>query len=154
MSKRAFLATVVLVWVTTATASMIGNDAAKSDPVLIDPTSLYYGEINSYGIEGYAYDFCYQQNTLGYIVVSRKAAARLERWYAVDDTCTPLSNTLQSNTSNPSQTFEPPVYDSFISSSESSRRVGNCSRPPYKYQKTVRGVLKTYDCTPAMRRGN
>ncbi|MCA6504676.1 MAG: hypothetical protein IM585_10380 [Pseudanabaena sp. M135S2SP2A07QC] len=83
MSKRAFLATVVLVWFTTATASMIGNDAAMSEPVLIDPTSRYYGEINSYRREGYAYDFCYQQNTLGYIVVSRQAAARLERWYAV-----------------------------------------------------------------------
>jgi hypothetical protein len=83
MSKRAFLATVVLMWFTTATVSIIGNDAAISEPVLIAPTSRYYGEINNYGREGYAYDFCYQQNTLGYIVVSRQAAARLERWYAV-----------------------------------------------------------------------
>ncbi|MFN4774910.1 MAG: hypothetical protein ACK6CP_13695 [Pseudanabaena sp.] len=41
MSKRAFLATVVLMWFTTATASIIGNDAAISEPVLIEPTSRY-----------------------------------------------------------------------------------------------------------------
>ncbi len=49
MSKRAFLATVVLMWLTTATASIICNDAAMSEPVLIDPTSRYYGDINNYG---------------------------------------------------------------------------------------------------------
>jgi hypothetical protein len=127
MSKRAFLATVVLVWFTTATASMIGNDAAMSEPVLIDPTSRYYGEINNYGGEGYAYDFCYQQNTLGYIVVSREAAARLVRWYAIDDTCTPpvSANTLQSNSGTSSQIFESPVYDS--ASSRSSKRSKVCN---------------------------
>ncbi len=151
MSKRTFLASIALVCFTTATASMIGNDAAMSEPILIDPTSRYYGEINNYRGEGYAYDFCYQQNTLGYIVVSRQAAARLQRWYAVDDTCTPppSKRKLQSAGTS-SQAFEAPVYDSFVS----SRKSGNCSRPPYKYQKTVKGELKTYDCTPAMRRGN
>jgi hypothetical protein len=121
MSKRTFLASVVLVWFTTATALMIGNDAAMSDPVLIDPTSRYYGEINNYRREGYAYDFCYQQNTLGYIVVSRQAAARLERWYAVDDTCSSPVNTLQSNAGASSQAI--PIYYSSRSTSSSRSRV-------------------------------
>lgn len=120
MSKRSFLATVVLLCFSTATTSIIGNDAAMSDPILIDPTSRYYGDINNYRGEGYAYDFCYQQSTLGYIVVSRQAAERLERWYAVDDTCTPPVNTLQSNSGTSSQT----IYSS--SRSTSSRRSRVC----------------------------
>jgi hypothetical protein len=143
MSKRAFLATVVLVWLTTVTASMIGNDAAMSEPVLIDPTSRYYGEINNYGGEGYAYDFCYQQNTLGYIVVSREAAARLVRWYAIDDTCTPpvSSNTLQSNSGTSSQTFESPIYSSSYSR-VSTRRSGTCNSPDDYYYRSG----KRYRC--------
>jgi len=128
MSKRTFLASVVLVWFTTATALMIGNDAAMSDPVLIDPTSRYYGEINNYRREGYAYDFCYQQNTLGYIVVSRQAAARLERWYAVDDTCSSPVNTLQSNAGNPSQTFEDTIYSTSYSRA-STKGSNQCPTP-------------------------
>jgi hypothetical protein len=120
MSKRSFLATVVLLCFSTATTSIIGDDAAMSDPILIDPTSRYYGDINKYRGEGYAYDFCYQQSTLGYIVVSRQAAERLERWYAVDDTCTPPVNTLQSNSGTSSQT----IYSS--SRSTSSRRSRVC----------------------------
>lgn len=145
MSKRSFFATVVFLCFTTATTSIIGNDAAMSDPILIDPTSRSYGDINNYRTEGYAYDFCYQQNTLGYIVVSREVAARLERWYAVDDTCTPPVNTLQSNSGTSSQTFESPIYSS-SSSRSFSKRAGNCSRPPFKYERQG----KIYDCTPAM----
>lgn len=126
-----------------ATASIIGNDAAMSEPVLIDPTSRYYGEINNYRKEGYAYDFCYQQNTLGYIVVSREAAARLERWYAVDDTCIPpvSANTLQSNAGASSQTFESPIY-SYSSSRSSTKRSGTCNSPDDYYYKSG----KRYRC--------
>lgn len=128
MSKRSFLTTVFLLCFTSVTTSIIGNDAAISDPILIDPTSRYYGEINNYRTEGYAYDFCYQQNTLGYIVVSREAAARLERWYAVDDTCTPPVNTLQSNSGTSSQTFETPIYSSSYRS-VSTKRSNQCPTP-------------------------
>ena len=136
MSKRSFLTAAFLVCFTTATASIIGNDAAMSDPILIDPSSRYYGEINNYRREGYAYDFCYQQNTLGYIIVSRQAAARLQKWYAVDDTCTPQvsTNTLQSNAGNSSQPFESPIYSSSYSR-VSTKRSGTCNSPNDYYYK-------------------
>jgi hypothetical protein len=151
MSKRAFLATVVLVWFTTATASMIGNDAAMSEPILIDPTSRYYGEINNYGGEGYAYDFCYQQNTLGYIVVSEEAAARLARWYPVRETCSTfrVGQVVYINTETNTLTTEAPL-DFYSSNTASSAKIGNCSKPPYIYYRKG----KPYRCTPAMRRGN
>lgn len=130
MSKRSFIATVVLLCFTTATISIVSNDAAMSDPILIDPSSQYYGQAAYTGESGYAYDFCYQQNTLGYIVVSRQAAARLERWYAVDNTCTPpvSANTLQSNSGNSSQTFTSPIYSSSYSG-VSTKRSNQCPTP-------------------------
>lgn len=156
MSKRAFLATVILLCSTTATALMMGNNAAMSEPILIDPTSRYYGEINNYRGEGYAYDFCYQQNTLGYIVVSRKAAERLENRYPVRSRCQvfqagqSVSLNLETNTLS----LDSQNNESYRNSYYFDKKSGNCSRPPYKYQKTIKGVLKTLDCTPAMRRGN
>ena len=130
MSKRAFLATVVLMWFTTATASMIGNDAAMSEPVLIDPTSRYYGEINNYGGEGYAYDFCYQQNTLGYIVVSEEAAARLARWYPVRETCSTfrVGQVVYLNTETNTLTTEDPIYSPSYSR-VSTKRPNQCPTP-------------------------
>ena len=135
---------------------MVGNDAAMSDPVLIDPSSRYYGDINNYGGEGYAYDFCYQQNTLGYIIFSRKTAERLEKRYSVRSRCQvfQVGQSVTLNLETNTLSLNSQGNESYRNSYYFDKKLGNCSRPPYQYQKTVKGVLKTYDCTPAMRRGN
>ncbi len=135
---------------------MVGNDAAMSDPVLVVPASRYYGDINSYSGEGYAYDFCYQQNTLGYIVVSRETAERLVRRYPVRSRCQvfQVGQSVTLNLETNTLSLNSQDDESYRSSYYFDKKSGNCSRPPYKYQKTVKGVLKTLDCTPAMRRGN
>jgi len=135
---------------------MLGNDPAMSDPVLVVPTSRYYGDINSYSGEGYAYDFCCQQNTLGYIVVSRQTAERLESRYPVRSRCQifQVGQSVTLNLETNTLSLNSQDNESYRNSYYFDKKSGNCSRPPYKYQKTVKGELRTYDCTPAMRRGN
>lgn len=79
---------------------------------------------------GVAYDFCLEQQTLGYIVVSREASERLERRYSVRDTCSGLrvgqavllnleTNTITSKAS----------LDFSSSNNVSSKRSGTCKSP-------------------------
>lgn len=114
MSKFSSVATAFLFCFTTAIASIIGNDAAMSDPVLVDPSSRYY-EISR--TIGYAYDFCLNQNTLGYIVVSEKADERLQRWYSIEGKCS-VQSASESLIISPSPlTPVTNVYSSYVSSS-------------------------------------
>lgn len=130
MSKFPSIATAVLFCFTTAIASIIGNDAAMSDPVLIDPSSQYYERSRTIG---YAYDFCLNQSTLGYIVVSETANKRLQRWYSIDEKCFAQS-VVESQSSSPSPLT--PVTTAY--SSTSSRSSGRCV---YSTDRDARGNL-------------
>jgi hypothetical protein len=100
MSRYSFLVTVCLVGLATTAASTVGNDAAMSDPVLVGPNPTNYRQSSSYtGLGAYRYDFCFQQNIVGYIVLPREGIERLQKSYPFRETCSNQVNSevLESN---------------------------------------------------------
>lgn len=115
----------------TVSISIIAAETALSNPVLIDP-SKEYQETDYIVNGGNAYDFCYDNKSLGYIVVSEAASKRLERRYPIRSNCTiPTTSTTGSNafsqynsSSFPSSSNNSP--DFYSNNASSGRYVSPC----------------------------
>lgn len=93
MSRYSFLVTLCLVGLATTAASTVGNDAAISDPVLVGPKLTNYRQTSSFtGLDEYRYDLCFQQNTIGYIVLTKESIERLQKSYPIRANCSGQGN--------------------------------------------------------------
>ena len=96
-------------------ASIIATETAMSNPILIDPSKQYQGNDHIVNGRGSAYDFCFDNKSLGYIVVSEAASKRLERRYPIRSNCT-----IQTTSTTVSNSFSQFSSSSFSSSSNGS----------------------------------
>jgi hypothetical protein len=106
MSRYSFLRIACIGALAATAVSTAGNDAAMSDPVLVGPKPANYRQSSSYtGLDEYRYDFCFQQNTIGYIVLTRESIERLQKSYPIRETCSGQVNSevLDSNSDTLSQ---------------------------------------------------
>lgn len=146
-STNSFSLKNILVWVSTIATYIITSEAAISNPVLIDPAQQYQNSdyiVNSGGVNGYAYDFCFQNQTLGYIVVSAQAAVRLERYYPFRSVCfrEPTSSSQSvSTTFLQDNGYVPESYSNSVSNSRSYE----CRTSGY-YTRVVRGKSQRVRC--------
>lgn len=93
---------------------------------------------------GNAYDFCFDNKTLGYIVVSESTGRRLKKYYPVRSNCTiPVTSTTDSNSSLPVSSSSE-FYSNSTNFSSRGSSSNDCPRkkdgtPDYRY-KACRGL--------------
>jgi hypothetical protein len=121
-------------------ASIIVPEIAMSNPTLIVPSNQYRENGYIMNGRGNAYDFCFDNKTFGYIVVSEATSERLERRYPIRFNCAiPTTSTTGSKTFSQfgSSSFPSSSNDSlnFYSNNTSGRREVSSCRPGCKENK-------------------
>ena len=136
LSKRLFTSFI------TVLASIIVPEIAMSNPILIDPSKQYQENDYIMNRGGNAYDFCFDNKTLGYIVLSEAASERLVRRYPIRSNCTlPTTSTTGSKTFSQfgSSSFNS-SSDEFYSNNSSSRKISRCQQGYTTYIRAGREV--------------